>query len=202
MPATGESAVVPDRLEIVLGISLARLLPGEALAELSTRLNALGGVLEEFAVPVGDRRTSELSLKLERTKEQDLLHRASSSVTVTMANFDAAADLVAAAGEAVSDGLIVRGLAWLVSDPTAGLEEARQAAVASGTRTASQLADAAGVTLGRLRSVREPPSGGTGWVAAAAAEKGGGRRSARLDAGESTIRVTVEMSWDIPPAPS
>jgi len=81
-----------------------------------------------------------------------------------------------------------------VSDPANGLEEARRAAVESATDRARQLVVAAGVTLGPLRSLREPAGEGGGLRGFAASASA---RPARLDAGESVLTVSVGMTWAI-----
>ncbi len=106
MIASGEALVVPDRLQIVLGVSVRREQPGDALAGLSAASDALAVVLDEAGVADTDRRTSELSLHPDPQRDDRPSHWASSSTTVLLADFAAAAALVGRAGQAVGDALI------------------------------------------------------------------------------------------------
>jgi hypothetical protein len=199
--SAGQVRVKPDRLQVVLGVSLARSDPGEALAALSERLNLLAETLDQAGVPALDRRTTDLSLQPEWNRrgegEGAGEHRGSASITVTVADFALASRLVADAGGAIGDSLTVSGLKWLVADPAPARVEARRAAVEDATTIARQLAADAGVTLGPLRSILEPPGAAVGPGRLLARRRSGQASAPRLEEGETVESVAVEMTWDI-----
>jgi uncharacterized protein YggE len=197
--AVGEVSVAPDRLGISIGVRVSRPQPGAALEDLSARIAALQAVLDALAVPPEDRQTSELNLHPDRPgRTEELEHVASSSFEIMVNDFDMATAVLARAADVVGDALTVSGLRWTVNDPTAALRAARHQAVATATATAQQLAEDAGVTLGPIRFIREPPSGGqparVKFFGAAQRSRGGGPA---LEAGESRLSVAVEMAWTV-----
>jgi uncharacterized protein YggE len=180
-------------------VTVARATPGEALADLSERTAALGTVLDAAGIPAEDRQTSDLSLHPDHGERSHAAHRASSSVTVTVADFELAARLVGQAGQAVGDALTVSNLRWQAIDIDKAQRAARRLAVDAATDIARQLADAAGVTLAEPRSVCEPPAGQP--VSHRLSSRGGQARltSIQLNPGDSDISVAIEAIWNIAP---
>ncbi len=90
-----------------------------------------------------------------------------------------AGEVIDAAAGAVGDDIRMGALTFGIEDPSALLADARREAVEKATRQASELAVAAGVTLGPIRSHRRRIRGRATGPSADAARHG--RRGGRAD---------------------
>ena len=107
-----------------------------------------------------------------------------------------AGEVIDAAAGAVGDDIRMGALTFGIEDPGALLADARREAVEKATRQASELAVAAGVTLGPIRSIVEgsagaPPGPRPMLRAMVAAE------AVPLEPGTQRLSVTVEIEWEI-----
>ncbi|MGY6411359.1 MAG: SIMPL domain-containing protein [Alkalilacustris sp.] len=155
----GSVAAVPDIATLRLGV---RERAGTAEAALEAAARAMEGVLAELSeagVAPSDIQTSELSL-------HPLWHTERDRDTVTLQGFEAGAGVqvrlrdTAAVGGVVSAAVAAGasrfdGLQFGVADPDALGDEARRLAVQDALRRGAVHAEAAGLTLGPVRSITE-----------------------------------------------
>ena len=121
----------------------------------------------------------------------------SNVVSITVREIDKASAAIDAAVAAGGDSVVVQGISFAIDDPTDLREEARRAAVEDAKERASQLADAAGVKLGRPISIVESgftpfPQLGIGGELFARADT-----ATPIQAGELDIVVSVNILYAI-----
>jgi uncharacterized protein len=131
-----------------------------ALAAVSQRADAVIGVLEDAGVAPTDIRTTQLAIQPTRTAETNRItgYEVTNQVTATLRDVAAAGAVVDAAAAAAGDAIRVQEITFSVADETAAKAQARADAVHNALAQAQQLADAAGVELGPVRSIVELPA--------------------------------------------
>jgi uncharacterized protein YggE len=96
------------------------------------------------------------------------------------------------------DAVQIQGISYSFDDDTALLAAARKDAVERAAAQAKQLADAAGVHLGGVRTITEASSGGPDPLRYAAAGAGGtGAASVPVQPGTQQLTLTVTVVYDI-----
>lgn len=201
---TGEATaeVVPDMAILSLGVtregadaSTAMAATSEAMAKVLVRLEAAG-------VAERDLQTTRVSLQpryVRPTQGQTTPPKiagfiASNELSVRIRDLDILGSVVTAA---IGDGAnTLGGLEFTSADLSAARNAARAAAVADARARAGVLADAAGVTLGRLRSLSEaggyaPP------VPMARIEFAEAAMDMPVAAGEIGVRAQVSLVFEI-----
>lgn len=162
---TGEGSVsaAPDMAEITVGVTAESPAPGEAVREMSAALAAMLDTLAGAGIAARDVQTTGLNLYQQRRQDEperdapgEVVFVASSDLTITVRQLD---DLGAVLDAAVESGATqFGGLRFSVADARAAADEALQLAVKDAMRKAGLLAEAAGLELGPVISLRE--SGG------------------------------------------
>ncbi len=161
--AMGTATGRPDVVVLTLGIEVAGRTPGEAMRKAASAAAALDRICAEQGIADEDRRTVQVSVApiFDHQSQAVSQHQASYMLRLTVRDLDGAGAVVDAASEDDSLGTMLRvhhlGLAF--ADAEQLLADARARAVAAARRQAEQLAQAAGVILGPLRSLIEdsPP---------------------------------------------
>lgn len=197
--ATGSGSVstVPDRLFLNIGVQTSAPKVSDALKANNLSAQSLITTLKAKGIDDKDIRTSQLSIypQFDTTGRKVTSYQVSNSVTVTVRKIDTSGDLIDAAANIAGDAIRVNGLNFAVSDPAASLATARDIAVKDATTQAEQLAKAAGVKLGKIRSIRT--TGGDNstprFSSAAVADKA----STPIAEGTQEINASVELVFDI-----
>lgn len=193
----GTAEVEPDRVRAVVGVSTVASSVGEALSGAGeAQLRIIEAVLA-----TGVDRAAVQTVGYHVGQEYDPggalnRHRADVSLTVVLQDIAGAGSLLAAMSEAAGDSFRVHGVNPEASDEEPGRRVAREAAVAAARRQAEELAVAAGVRIGRLRSLVEGASGGGPWSGGAklmAASSG----APGIEGGGLKIRVEVTATYEI-----
>lgn len=159
---SGEVAEAPDMATITMGVSHQADTAAEALGRMRDGAADVFEALAPFEIAPRDLQTSQLSLdpQWERYKlsgggdrQRIAGYIASNLVTVRVRNLDqlgAIMDAVATAG-----ANRFQGLQFGFEEPGPLMDQARAAAMADALRKARLMAQATGVTLGRVLSMRE-----------------------------------------------
>lgn len=155
---TGTIAGTPDTLTVTLGVQTQATEAQAALQDNSQRATALIETLKSKGVATEDIRTSELTV--DPTWEQSGRingYQVSNQVTATLHDISQAGAVIDAAAAATGDAIRVRQTSFSIADDSDLRAEARSRAVQQAQEQARQMADAAGVTLGKVRSIVEVP---------------------------------------------
>jgi uncharacterized protein YggE len=148
-------------------------------------------------VAPADIRTSQLTVHPTTAPESGRItgYEVSNQVTATLHDIAAAGALIDQAAAAAGDAIRVQSIQFSVADESAARAEARADAVRRALAQARQLADAAGVGLGPVRSIVElageqPP---VPYMADAARAQA----AVPIQPGTQELAVTVEVVHDI-----
>ncbi len=116
-------------------------------------------MLKSKGVAAADLQTSQLSVNPTSDSATGRItgYEVTNQVTAKLHDIGAAGGLIDAAGEAAGDAVRLQQLAFSIDDDSASRAQARADAVRQAQAHAKQMADAAGVTLGRIRSITELP---------------------------------------------
>ncbi len=161
----GIVSMVPDMATIQLGVSERAELASDAMGQASDKVTGILAQLDKLGIAGIDRQTSGLFLRPiydnrareDNTPVQVVGYEAGNTVQVTvrdLTKLGALLDAVVAQG--AND---FNGLQFSVQDNTEALIAARKGAVDDAMARATQLAQAAGVTLGDVVSMSESSQG-------------------------------------------
>ena len=153
--------VAPDRATITAGVETQEATAAAALAASSETMAAVFAALEAAKVERRDMQTSQLNLNpvYEQFREgsegppQVVAYQASNMLTVTVRDLASLGTLIDALTGAGANRLY--GIAFDVTDPRPSVDAARREAVADARAKAELYAEAAGVALGPVVTIRE-----------------------------------------------
>lgn len=160
---TGKVEGVPDMLTISLGIHTQADKAADALTENNLRAQALLDALAAQGVADKDVQTQNVSVGPVYGGEnfsQIVGYQVDNSVVVKLHDLDRAGSIIDAVVAPAGDAIRVQGLGFSIDDPTDLLAAARADAVRRAKEQAEQLATAAGVALGKVRTISEVTSDG------------------------------------------
>jgi len=203
--ATGTSAQVPDVATVSAGTVSEGKTAREAMIGNATKMTAVFDALTEAGIELKNITTSQLSLQPRynygdrqngrRTQRIDG-YEARNTVTVKSDNIEKVGVMLDALVKAGVNN--INNVQFSVKDPKAAKAQAREQAISDAREKAQAMAKAAGVKLGKLTSLNE--SGGNfsprpyqQFSRTASLESA----STPVSAGEQTLTVTVNMSYEI-----
>jgi len=190
----GEVIGTPDVVTISLGVQTDASTASVALADNSTRAAAVIKVIKASGVADTDLHTSQLSINQTSDKDGKVTgFQVSNMVTAKLHSIFAAGPLIDAAGNAIR----VQQLSFSIDDESTLIASASADAVKKAQTQAEQLAKAAGVTLGKIKSIIENPTadqnlGNKQFYAAAAFPA-----AAPIESGSQRLNVTFQVVYEI-----
>ncbi len=186
---SAEVEVPPDLATITAGVEIEAESAANALAEAAAAMAEVLAAISASGVAPADVQTTQLGLDPVWADPPELPqeggtaqprvtgYRASNMVTLRLRAVNELGAVVDAVTSAGANRLF--GIGFALADPEARRDEARRLAVADARAKAELLAEAAGVTVGQVRSIRE---GGTG-------------------SGPGPFAAREQMAMDMPTAP-
>lgn len=164
---TGTATTAPDIGVVTLGVRKSAANASTAMTAVSAALDDVLQLIRAGGVAELDIQTTGLSLSPRYAPPRDseagprvVGFQASNAVTLTIRDLDALGPLL---GQVVAQGAnTLNGLTFDVSDAGPLQSEAERRAVADAARTATVLADAAGLKLGPIVSIVEGVASGQG----------------------------------------
>jgi uncharacterized protein YggE len=195
----GEVTGTPDKMTIDLAVATRSPNAQTALNDNGQRSGALRDQLKVKGVADADVKTSRFGIDPTFDNNGRISgYEVSNQLTVTIHDITAAGGIIDAAAAAAGDAVRVQSLGFAIDDDSKLLAEARAAAVKKAQEQAKQLADAAGVSLGSIRTITETSSGNrpppvpyaTGAADSAA-------RESQVSPGTQQLTVSVEIVYDI-----
>lgn len=199
---TGKVTGTPDTLTVVLGVQTQAPDAQVALQSNSQSATALIDTLKSNGVEDTDIRTSELSVNptWEPGGARINGYQVTNRVTATLHDISRAGAVIDAAASATGDAIRVQQTVFSISDDSDLLAEARSRAVQQAQEQARQMADAAGVTLGKVRSIVEVPPQALGAPNPYMMRNPGDMVLADavpIEAGSQELTVNVSVTYDI-----
>jgi len=192
----GTVSVAPDLAEITAGVTTKAKTAKEAADANSKLMTAVIAALVDGGIAKKDIQTSQFSVQPAYTTQSNTEPKltgfsASNQVTVTIRQIDKVSDI---ADRLVSAGATnIGNLAFLHSDTSKLLDQARESAVADARRKAELYARAAGVTLGRVVLINENAT----YLPFAKAVRYAAVAAPPIATGEDTLRVDITVGFDI-----
>jgi uncharacterized protein len=194
----GRISVAPDYAAITAGVTTKAKTAKEATDANAKLMAAVIAALRDGGIAQKDIATTQFSVQPVYTTQSNTEPKltgfsASNQVAVTIRQMDKVGDI---ADRMVAAGATnIGNLAFLHSDASKLLDQAREAAVADARRKAELYARASGVTLGRLVSISEnsaytPYAAMDGMFRAKAV-------ATPIASGEDTLRVAITVDFDI-----
>ncbi|MCL0050982.1 SIMPL domain-containing protein [Dehalococcoidia bacterium] len=157
----GKVSVTPDIAALRLGIEAQADTVAEAMSRAAQSMEAVIAALEAHGVAEEDIQTFRFSISQvwdwdRVTGERELTgYLVSNMVSARIRALDEVGLIIDAVVEAGGDLIRIHGIGFTVEDPTAHQEQAREKAFADARAKAKQLAQLAGVTLGKPTFISE-----------------------------------------------
>jgi uncharacterized protein len=192
----GSVSSTPDTLTVGIGVQTRGRAAQEALDANSRLATATIDALRAAGVAEADLQTSQLSVSptQDPTSGRITGYEVSNLLTATLRDVGRTGAVIDAAGAAAGDAVRVQQLEFSVADDTQPRARARADAVRQAQEQARQLAEAAGVALGPVRSITELPpyQPVTDKRTADAAQA-----AVPILPGTQELQVTVEVVYDV-----
>jgi len=199
--ATGYADVAPDRATVSAGVVKQGQTARTAMQANATLMTAVFDEIDAAGIPKKNITTSQLSLQpqydyRDRSKPTIKGYEARNTVTVNSDDIEQVGPMLDALVRAGVNN--INQVKFSVKDPKAALAQARLDAIREAKEKAESMANAAGVKLGPLLSIRENNgSGFTPQPRMMAARMGMGDAVTPISAGEQTLSVSVNLSYRI-----
>ena len=197
---TGTVEQAPDMAVIDIGVALEALQAGDALDGTSEAVRGVLTSLDALGIAERDIATSNISLQPvwnnrgpgDDDRPRTIGFTASNTLTVRVRDLDKLGEVMELA---VGDGANrFNGVRFAIQEPEPVYDAARTAAVRDAVRRATQLAEAAGVTLGEVRSISERGAGRPSRMMEMSAAR---VADVPVSAGELSVSGTVDMVFVI-----
>ena len=199
----GRVSGTPDILTISIGVDIDAARATDALTQSSQRAQAVIDTLKQHGVADKDIQTSQLSLYAQYgngVRPVITGYHASDVLTAKLRKLDQAGAAIDAAVGAAGDAGRLQGVEFSIDDQSPLTAAARTEAVQRAHDQASQLAQAAGVKLGALRSLTETTADQGPLQAAKSAAGAAGMAAAAavpIQPGSQELDVEVEAVYDV-----
>jgi uncharacterized protein YggE len=199
---TGRAFGEPDVAVITVGVNVQRETVAQAREDAAAAQQAVIDSLKANGVADEDIQTVQFSVYPQydytptRPQGEIIGYVVSNVVTAKVRDLDTTSEVIDEATLAGGNDAVVQGVAFTIDDPTELQEVARRDAVAQARRQAEQLADAAGVDLGKLVYVSEsggfiPFERGIGGADAAAQVP----VASPIEPGQVEVNITVTLQF-------
>ena len=152
---TGEARGTPNQATVQLGVQTEAAVARDALAENTTKMNALIAKLKELGVAAKDIQTSNFNISpmIGENGRTVTAYQVSNNVSVVIRDVAKAGDLL---DDVVAAGAnTVYGISFSIDNPQALQAQARDAAIADARTRAQAMAQAAGGSVGQVLSISE-----------------------------------------------
>jgi hypothetical protein len=157
----GKVTVTPDIATLMLGIEAQAKTVAEAQSQAAGAMDAVMAALAASGVDEKDIQTQYFSIdqvtRWDEETEQEIVvgYRVTNMVTAKIREIDKTGSIIDAVATAGGDFTRINSINFSVDDPSPYYEEARQKAVADARAKAEQLAELAGVRLGKPTYISE-----------------------------------------------
>ena len=195
----GKASATPDTLTMMIGVSTRDSSAKAALEANNAKAAALIDLLRKNGVAANDLQTRQLSINPTYNDKSGNItgYQVDNVVHARLHDIARAGALLDAAASAVGNAVRVQQIAFSIGDDSALRSQARAQAVSQAKAQAAQIAKAAGVSLGRIRSIIESVDAGYPISYDMAGAATAGSVAVPLQAGQQELSVSVEIIYDI-----
>ena len=199
----GKVTVVPDVAILNLGVEAQAATVAEAQRQAAEAMDAVIKELDESDVAKKDIKTQYYNIYPVRRWHEDkeilIGYRVNNMVTAKIREVDNTGIIIDAVAKAGGDYIRINSISFTVDDPSAYHEEAREKAIADAKAEAKQLADLAGVKLGKPTYISE--AGGFVPIPyparAEAVPAPAPAPPTPISPGETEVRLTIQVVYSI-----
>jgi uncharacterized protein len=156
---SGKVSATPDQVTVTLGVETNAKTAQGALKDNNAKADELIKLLKGTGIDAKDIQTNQLAAypQYDNTGRKLTSYQVTNTVTATIKNLGKAGEIIDQAAAVAGDAIRIQGVSFSLSDESpamaASLKTARANAVADARAQAEQLASAAGVKLGALRTI-------------------------------------------------
>ena len=199
----GEATAVPDIAELRLGVEVQADTVAEAQGQASEAMDKVQQALKDNGVAEKDIQTQQFSIYpvtkwiSDRDEQEIIGYRVTNIVVAKIREIDEAGAIIDAVAEAGGDFTRIQGISFDVDDRTPYYEEARSKAFEDASNKAKQLAELAGVGLGKATFVSESGAYLPVRMVDFSAEAGVPGGATPISPGELEITVYVQVIYEI-----
>ena len=200
----GKTMVTPDIVLLSLGVEAEAKTVAQAQRDAAEAMDGVMKVLKANGVADKDIQTQRFSIDTVRKWIDDeqryitLSYRVTNIVVAKIRQIDKAGSVIDAVAEAGGDLTRINDINFSIDDPTPYYKEARAKAIEDAMAKAEQMADSAGIKLGKLSYISESTPVSPVVVRDTLFKAEGAAPSATsISAGELEIQVTVQMVYAI-----
>jgi uncharacterized protein YggE len=171
---------------------------GEAVREVSGLAETVLGALTQAGFAESDLPTRNLSVRdwVDHQQQRVTSRVATYSFAIVVRDLADVSGVVQMLTDAAGDALQIQGISFVHSDPAALQAIARRNAIEDANARAEQLAAAAGLRLGHVRSIQEGAAGPFSHAVARAVASGPETMPVNPGNQAVSVRVTVEFALD------
>ncbi|MFC1994979.1 SIMPL domain-containing protein [Chloroflexota bacterium] len=202
---TGKVSDVPDIATLSLGIEAQETSVAEAQVQAAEAMDRVMTALTDNGVAKKDIQTQYFNIrrvtKWDNVKEQEVVigYRVTNMVTAKIRDIDNIGAVIDAVAVAGGDFTRIDNIGFSVEDPSGYHQEARQKAIADAKAKAEQLADLAGVKLGKPTYITENAHFPSPIYPQVLYERAAGASvpETPISAGEMEISLTIQLVYAI-----
>jgi uncharacterized protein YggE len=153
--AEGKVNATPDIALLDVGVEVQKEDLSEAQHQAAESMSSVMSVLKGQGIADKDIQTSQYSIypirNWDEKKNQEYLvgYRVTNTVTVKIRKIDEAGDIIDKVTSAAGDDIRINNITFTIDDPTPYFKEARKKAVEYAMEKANQIADTAGIKVGK-----------------------------------------------------
>jgi len=196
----GEVEVIPDIALVNIGVQVLMKSLSEAQQQAAQSMADVMNVLENRSIAEEDIHTARYDIQpvWEWTNGENIFigYRVINVVNVKIRDMDAIGDIIDDAVSAGGEYIVINGITFSIDNPEEYYEEARLEAMDKAKENAIQLAQSAGVKVGKPISIYESSYYSIEKPGGQYAESDG-RVPTSISAGQLTVSVTVQVVYTI-----
>jgi uncharacterized protein len=195
----GSANVTADSATLSVALDIRAPSPGEALAQVSERAQAVLTAARGQGLLDRDLRTRAISVlpELDHPSERVLGYLASYTLEVRLRVIPLAPRIIDVLVDAAGDAVRLGGFHLTASVPESAQAEASTQAVQDGPSRAERLATVAGVRVGRALSIAEDDAPGRVRPFVTAAAFSASRAMPPVEAGSDEVSIRVRVTFEL-----
>jgi uncharacterized protein YggE len=201
----GKTRATPDVVLLTLGVEAEAKTVAQAQQDAAEAMDGVMKALKSNGVAEKDVQTQTFSIypvrKWVKDDQREIItgYRVTNIVVAKIRQVDKAGTIIDDVAETGGDLTRIDSINFTVDDPTTYYEDAREKAIGDAVTKAKQMAQVAGIKLGKLLYISE----GTSYIPPvvvrdyAMSAEGAAPAPTSISPGELEIQVTVQMVYDI-----
>jgi uncharacterized protein YggE len=195
----GAATVTPDIATVTIGVQVTKPTLPEAQSEATDQMTAVLEAIKAAGIDEKDIQTAYYSVNVLQNYDNTgnptevIGYQVSNQVNVIVRDLDKVGQLLEDVVAAGANSIY--GITFGVSDPSEAQSQARAAAVADAKKRAEELAQAAGLSLGRVLSISEGISQPIPYYDSG--QFAGGKAGAPVQVGTTEVTVDVQVTYEL-----